>query len=295
MLIVYEDINDMEETESATEYKVEGFPSYYYSGLTPPMKRVVERRFAAREHNSIAPPRAEVSDIEKELKSLIATISRDASKMRGKNSSNANTSVPAEASKVIEEVVDDVVTYDTWMDDYGNQPRGIEFDEKDKLCTTHPEVWLTPAEYELIIDDGIAASSINNSTNKKKERSKKVSTSNKEKKSTTTSSSGTKKKNSTKKKKDSTKKKKDAAASAIIDDTLSLSSSIMKPKKKKGIASKKNRDIPAALPTVAIDEVDQAAAQIVAGDDGDALEVLGDLFDFNAEDDIADFLTQDMS
>jgi len=274
MLIVYEDENDMEEIESAAEYRVDGFPSYYYSGLTPPMKRVVERRFAAREHKSIAPPRAEVADIEKELKSLIATISRDTSKMRGKNSSAAASAVPSEASKVIDEVVDDVVIYEQWMDDYGNQPKGIEFDEKDKLCTTHPEVWLTPEEYEAIVDDGT----------KKKEK-KKESSSKKEKTKSTTST----KKKSTKKKKESSKKKKEVPPA--IDDVLSLSSSIMKPKKK-GIASKKNRDIGAT--DVIVDEVDQAAAQIAAGDDGDALEMLGDLFDFNAEDDIDSFLTQDL-
>jgi len=64
ILIVYEDRTSMKEAESSSGYKLEGFPSYYHSGLTPPMKRVVERRFLAREHKIVAPPRAEVSDIE---------------------------------------------------------------------------------------------------------------------------------------------------------------------------------------------------------------------------------------
>jgi hypothetical protein len=63
-LIVYEDENAMDEAESAAGYNQEGFPSYYHSGLTPPMKRVVERRFEAREHKSVAPPRSEVMDVE---------------------------------------------------------------------------------------------------------------------------------------------------------------------------------------------------------------------------------------
>ena len=81
------------------------------------------------------------------------------------------------------------------------------------------------------------------------------------------------------------KKKKESKANkeAVVDNNDISTKS--KPKStKKGIAAKKNR---------IVDEVDQAAAQIVTGDDGDALEVLGDLFDFNNEDDINDFLSND--
>lgn len=56
LLIVYEDMMSLEEAESSSGYKVEGFPSYHHSGITPPMKRVVERRFQAREHKAVAPP-----------------------------------------------------------------------------------------------------------------------------------------------------------------------------------------------------------------------------------------------
>lgn len=244
ILIVYEDKTAMEEAESSPGYKSEGFPSYYHSGLTPPMKRVVERRFLAREHKSVAPPRAEVSDIEKELKSLIGTISRDASKSRGKVSSNSNMS-QQDVNKVIEEVVDDLVDYQPWMDDFGNHRRGIEFDEKDKICTSHPELWLKPEE---------SASFLGAEALSKKEDSKKK-----------------KKQNSNTKKKEKKSKLKSSSKSSSDN------------KKKKGIASKKNRTV---------DEVDQAAAQIVTGDDGDALEVLGDFFDFNGDDELTDFLKE---
>ena len=82
------------------------------------------------------------------------------------------------------------------------------------------------------------------------------------------------------------KKKKEFKANkeAVVDnDDISTKS---KPKStKKGIAAKKNR---------IVDEVHQATVQIVTGDDGDALEVLGDLFDYNNEDDINDFLSNDL-
>jgi len=255
ILIVYEDETAMEEAESAPGYKVEGFPSYYHSGLTPPMNRVVERRFGAREHKSVAPSRVDVSDVEKELKNLIAMISRDSSKSRSKPDSGMSQ----EANKVIEDVVDDVVDYEPWMDANGMKPKGIEFDSKDTICSTHPELWLEPGEGVMLMNK------------EKKDKDKKKQSSSSDKK--------TKDIIKTKKKKKESKANKEA----IVDnDDISTKS---KPKStKKGIAAKKNR---------IVDEVDQAAAQIVTGDDGDALEVLGDLFDFNSEDDINDFLSND--
>lgn len=144
VLIVYEDMMALEEVESASGYKVEGFPSYYHSGLTPPMKRVVERRFQAREHKAVAPPKQEVYDVERELQNLIDSISKDSSKAKGKGKgkSSAKSSSSTNVNKIIEDVDEDIVDYEPWMDDYGRQPYGIEFDEKDVMCTKHPELWL---------------------------------------------------------------------------------------------------------------------------------------------------------
>jgi transcription initiation factor TFIID subunit 7 len=64
MLIVYEDMQALEEAESTPGYSVEGFSTYFHSGLTPPMTRVVERRFAAREHKAVAPPSSEIAQVE---------------------------------------------------------------------------------------------------------------------------------------------------------------------------------------------------------------------------------------
>jgi transcription initiation factor TFIID subunit 7 len=135
MLIVYEDDMALEE---ATENAVDGFPSYYHSGLTPPMKRVVERRFAAREHNAVAPPRAAIADVEVELVELMEKIAKDEKGRRNK--------VPTltSANKVLEEVVEEEVYFEPWMNDYGRQPEGVQFDADDQMCSVHPEVWLSP-------------------------------------------------------------------------------------------------------------------------------------------------------
>jgi transcription initiation factor TFIID subunit 7 len=145
MLIVYEDEIALEEAEERGS--VEGFPSYFGSGLTPPMKQVVEKRFAAKEHVSKF-PRAAVADVETELLELLDQLTTIA---------NQTTSASAAAAasrqnktilhnKVLEEVVEEVVTFEPWMNDYGKQPEGVEFDADDQLCNLHPEVWLTPEE-----------------------------------------------------------------------------------------------------------------------------------------------------
>jgi transcription initiation factor TFIID subunit 7 len=135
MLIVYEDVMAMEE---ADEKATEGFPSYHHSGLTSATKRIVERRFAAREHSGLQPPRSAVSDIEVELLDLMDKIAKDEKSKRSKVPSLTT------ANKVLEEVLEDIVDYEPWMDDYGRQPHGVEFEAQDAACSLHPEVWLSP-------------------------------------------------------------------------------------------------------------------------------------------------------
>lgn len=75
MLIVYEDEYAMEEAEAERNYRVEGFPSYYHSGLSPPMRRAVQRRFLARfeerDTRPCPPPSEDVAIVEEELLRLI--------------------------------------------------------------------------------------------------------------------------------------------------------------------------------------------------------------------------------
>lgn len=139
MLIVYEDMTALEEAESMPRYKIEGFPSYYHSGLTPPTSRVVEKRFKERKHSAIPPPSEDIQQVEKELIKLIETFS-NVTKPTGRKKG-----VPKPVlNKVMEEVEEVVVQYEPWM---GN---GIEFDENDDICMQHPEVWLDPSELQDI-------------------------------------------------------------------------------------------------------------------------------------------------
>lgn len=132
MLIVYEDEMALEEAEQ--EKPVEGFPSYYHSGLTPPMQNVVSRRFANRDHLPLAPPRSSVSYVEDEL---IDRVNRILDSGKGKR--NAKTA----SAKVLEEVEEEIVDYEPWMDDYGKAPQGITFEVGDSTAAAHPEIWLS--------------------------------------------------------------------------------------------------------------------------------------------------------
>lgn len=144
MLIVYEDSMALDEADAYL--KTEGFPSYYHSGLTPPMRRVVEKRFKKTEHAVVPPPRMEVNDVEAELLELMCKISKEGAK-RNKVPSLASAQ---HANKVLEEVVDEIVQYEEWMDDYGRQPSGVEFDANDTEAIRHPELWLSPEKIEEI-------------------------------------------------------------------------------------------------------------------------------------------------
>jgi len=145
ILIVYEDQMAMEEAEAAPGYRKEDYPSYYNSGLTPPLKNVVERRFAKREHKATPIPSLEVSEVEQELKEFIDRMHKDT---RGGKAKQKNQQTPA-SNKIIEEVVEDIVEYEAWMDNYvKNTSYGFELEEKDTFA--HPELWLDPAEVAKI-------------------------------------------------------------------------------------------------------------------------------------------------
>lgn len=141
MLIVYEDDAAMEEAESSPGYHVDGFPSYFHSGLTPPMHKVVERRFKERDHAPLPPPCQDVHQIELEILELISKMTSSADgKVKSKR--GAGTSVQI---NVLEEVEDDIVAWEPWMDNYGKEPNGIKFEEGDIVSNAHPEIWLNNA------------------------------------------------------------------------------------------------------------------------------------------------------
>jgi transcription initiation factor TFIID subunit 7 len=155
MLIVYED--EMALEEGADEKPVDGFPSYYHSGLTPPMRRVVERRYARREHSAAPPPRAAVQDVENEIVRLMERIAMSEKAVGNKQQQQQQqlqqkNKIPqlTSANKIFEEVVEDIVDYEPWMNDFGRQASGVEFDADDQQCSLHPEVWLKPEDTRAI-------------------------------------------------------------------------------------------------------------------------------------------------
>jgi transcription initiation factor TFIID subunit 7 len=174
MLIVYEDAIALEESMIEEERKDEaftsstggapatgrdasGFSSYFPSGLTPPLRRVVERRYEQREHPSRAPaPRSVIADVEEEMLQLMGKIAKpeDNVKKKGERESKEQQrqKIPTltSASKVLEEISEDIVDYEPWMDDYGRQPHGIEFSLDDQIASLHPEIWLPPDTIALI-------------------------------------------------------------------------------------------------------------------------------------------------
>lgn len=138
MLLVYEDEYAMQEAEA--EKPVEGFPSYYHSGLTPPMKRVVKRRFLSRmeerDVKPIPPKRGEVRDVEAEIKKLIEKLS-DKKQPKAK-------SKPTPKDRIIEEIEEEIVDYEPWMGEGGT------FTLED--AKLHPEWWLSKSEIKEIED-----------------------------------------------------------------------------------------------------------------------------------------------
>lgn len=143
VLAVYSDHRHLEAMERLYP-KCEGFPSYHPSGITPPMGKCVENRFAKREHGGVPPPRQEIMEVEKELMELVKRVNKDGGKKTGGGGGSKGGGA-SQGSKVLLEYEDEVVQYEPWMDNYGTG-KGVEFVEDDELCLQHPELWLDPKE-----------------------------------------------------------------------------------------------------------------------------------------------------
>jgi len=202
MLIVYEDSMALDEADAYQ--KSDGYPSFYHSGLTQAMKRVVERRFAFREHQpGTKYPRNEVADVEKELHEVMCKISKEGGK--GRKLKIPSLATAQHQNKILQEVEEEVVDYEPWMDNYGTVEKGITFDATDQIASMHPEIWLSA---EIIKDI------------KQKEKAKE--------------DEEDKKRQKEKEKKQKRKKKKEQKAAAAALAAAAV------PEKPKGIASKKN-------------------------------------------------------
>ena len=116
------------------------FWSYMSDGVSPPCGAVVHRRFENVRVNKGNFEASEVSDVEDMLLGIITTKLEDDKKKKKKPKKKQ----PAGLNKVIEEVIEHEVPYESWMDDYGRVPKGVEFKEGDMLEKRHPNVWIDP-------------------------------------------------------------------------------------------------------------------------------------------------------
>jgi len=283
MLVVYESPQAMETAENAAGYVVDGFPSYYPSGLTPPMKRVVQRRFASREHDAVPPLRKEVEEVEQFLQKLIASITKDVSSgtgysgTSGKTLSSSNKPFQVDDTKIIEEIEEEIVDYEPFMDDHGRQPRGVRLDEKDKIVQMHPELWLPPLKEEK---KATASATVPVVVPNPEVDSKSIDVVDVEVNPPPTSITTASTREKKEKKKKGGKKKK---------NSMEELNSAVTGAPKKGIASKKSREAAAAAAAAAVPPVHdiiEASAMImlqgaVGADDAEELLALDDgFFDF---------------
>jgi hypothetical protein len=72
----------------------------------------------------------------------------DTAKTKGKNKVQT---LSAATSKVIQEIEDELVDYEPWMDANGTQPNGIEFDVDDPKVAKNPALWLDATEIREIL------------------------------------------------------------------------------------------------------------------------------------------------
>ena len=271
MLIVYEDEFAMEEAETEKGYKIDGFPSYYHSGLTPPLNKVVQRRFVSRfeerDTKPVPPPRSEVAQVEKEMHDLMAKLSTGkGAKAKGKQKRAGSSTMGKD--KIIEEVEEEIVDYEPWMGEGGV----FSLDD----AKSHPEWWLTKSEIrEIDTAKKEAAAAVEEEKRRAEEeaRAKEEAAAKKQQE----------KAEKKKKKKDKKKKKQKEE-----EDNAAVSSD----GKKKGIASLKSREAAAAEPSNPVSEMDEVTAAAMAINEGDEDFLFGageDMFDFDNED-ISDLL-----
>lgn len=294
MLIVYEDEYAMQEAENEKGYKADGFPSYYHSGLTPPMSGVVKRRFLSRfeerETKPVPPPKAEVTEVENELQDLITRFSGGKGgkggkgKGKGKGKKKQSASSSGKDNKMAEEIEEEIVDYEPWM------AEGKKFTIDD--AKLHPEWWLSKAEMkEIDLVKREQAQIEDEKRRKEQEAAAKAEAQRRaeDEKIYAEKAKKAEKKKEKKKKKDREKKRQqkeqddDAAAAAALAEAVGGGDG-----KKKGIASLKKRteNMQAAAAVEPMDDITAVAMAIDGGDavDEDFLLEGGDMFDFDNDD-----------
>lgn len=282
MLIVYEDEYAMEEAELAADQTADssssssGYPAYYHSGLTPPLRKVIQRRYLARyeerDTKPIPPAKKDVAAVEKEIQALISKLKLNSTKSKqskkGSSSSVSSSSIKTD-KRIIEEVEEEIVDYESWMGS-----GGILY-TTDEIIKLYPECWLTKSELQAIDSQNRA---VQDEQRKRKEETARLAQQKLENEQAKLQAKAEKK---AKKKQEKMKNKRLSSSDGGIVD--------------KGNAIAGGGGTTATTSSIAdeIDEVTAAAMTITAGGDEDFLfDGMGDgddMFDFDNED-ITDLL-----
>jgi transcription initiation factor TFIID subunit 7 len=255
MLIVYEDERTMDEVENEKGYKVDGFPAYFHSGLTPPMSRVVQRRylsrFEERDTKPLPPPKAEVAIVEREIQDLITKLTAGKGKQKRTGGEASSTK-----DKIIEEVEEEIVDYEPWMGE-----GGVFTMEDAKI---HPQCWLSKSELDEI--DEAKRSVEEDRRRKEQEAIRAAKEREEEEKQKQMAKAEKKKKRKDKKKKE---REEEAAAGPAVEQEAGAS-----------IADHIIGEV---------DDVTHIAMEAINGVGGDEDFLLDDMFNFD-DDDITEFL-----
>jgi transcription initiation factor TFIID subunit 7 len=287
MLIVYEDEYAMEEAELAADQAADrgtgessssssssssGYPAYYHSGLTPPLRKVIQRRYLARyeerDTKPIPPAKKDVAAVEKEIQALISKLKLNStkSKQSKKGSSSVSSSIKTD-KRIIEEVEEEIVDYESWMGS-----GGILY-TTDEIIKLYPECWLTKSELQAIDSQNRA---VQDEQRKRKEETARLA---QQKLETEQAKLQAKAEKKAKKKQEKMKNKRLSSDGGTVDKGNAVAGG----------------GIIATTSSIAdeIDEVTAAAMTITAGGDEDFLfDGMGDgddMFDFDNED-ITDLL-----
>ncbi|GMI10515.1 hypothetical protein TrLO_g11166 [Triparma laevis f. longispina] len=120
-----------------SSHSSKNFPSYYPHGLSPPFHSILHTRFNDSHrfgfpHDHLP---SEVQNVEVEIVEFL----KDGN-LWGKRRKRTEKQIWEWDSRgAIEEIVEEEVPYEPWMDDYGRSVGGVTFKEGERLEREHPE------------------------------------------------------------------------------------------------------------------------------------------------------------
>ncbi|GMH96222.1 hypothetical protein TrVE_jg6447 [Triparma verrucosa] len=125
---------------SLTPHLSPNHPSYYPHGVSPPFHSLLRSRYNDSRRfgypHNFTPQSIQSVEVE------ILEYLRDANLLSKRKRRNEKGVLNFDSRGVVEEVFEEEVGYEPWMDDYGRSVGGVSFKEGERLEREHPEVWL---------------------------------------------------------------------------------------------------------------------------------------------------------